>query len=204
MVHTFRGERDLAQEKAEGAIALGREHGLPHWMMFGTIVRGWARAMQGEFEDGIAQIQQGLATQAAVGAGIARPCFLIMLAEAHGAAGQVEAGMGVLADAQALVECTGERYQEAEIHRLRGELLLKRSASDASPAEAAFLEALAVARRRAARSWELRTATSLARLWRQQGKRGAARDLLAPIHGWFTEGLDTADLREARARLEEL
>jgi predicted ATPase len=203
MVHKFRGERHLAQERAEAAIVLGREQGLPHWMMFGTIVRGWARAMQGQFEEGIAQIQQGLAAQQATGAGIARPGFLLLLTEAHAAAGQVEAGLGVLAEALELVEHTGERYQEAEIHRLEGELLLQRSISDAAQAERAFQQALAVARRQQARSWELRAATSLARLWQQQGKRAAAYDVLAPIYGWFTEGFGLTDLLEARALLEQ-
>jgi predicted ATPase len=99
-------------------------------------------------------------------------------------------------------EHTGERYQEAEIHRLKGELLLQRSVADAPQAEEAFQQALAVARRQQARSWELRAATSLARLWQQQGKRAAAYDVLAPIYGWFTEDLDLADFREARALLE--
>jgi DNA-binding SARP family transcriptional activator/predicted ATPase len=204
MVHTFRGERGLARERAEETIALGREQGLPHWVTFGTIVRGWALAMQGQGEQGIVQIEQGLAAQSASGAGIARPCFLVLLAEAHAAGGRAEAGLGVLADALALVEHTGERYQEAEIHRLRGELLLRGSAADAAGAERAFEQALAVARRQQARSWELRAATSLARLWRREGKHAAAAALLAPVHGWFTEGLDTPDLRDARALLEDM
>jgi predicted ATPase len=152
MVHKLRGERQLAQERAEAAIVLGREHGLPHWTMFGTIVRGWALAMQGQLEAGITEIQAGLAAQQVTGAGIARPSFLLLLAEAHAAAGETGAG----------------------------------------------LEALAVARRQEARAWELRAASSLSRLWRQQGKGIAAHDLLAPIYGWFSEGLDLADLREAR------
>src|SRR5439155_14976304 len=118
MVHKFRGERQLAREYAEEAIVLGREQGLPHWMMFGTIVRGWTLAMEGRFEEGIGEIRQGLAVQRATGARIARPGFLLLLAEAHAAAGQTEAGLEVLAEARALVEDTGERYQEAEIHRL--------------------------------------------------------------------------------------
>ena len=173
-------------------------------MMFGTMVRGWVLAVQGEFEEGIAQIQQGLAAQEAAGAGIARPCFLLLLAEAHAAAGQAEAGLGALAEALALVERTDERYQEAEIHRLRGELSWQRSVADTPEAEEAFQRALAVARRQEARSSELRAATSLARLWQQHGKRAAAYDLLAPIYGWFSEGFDTADLREAKALLDRL
>ncbi len=203
MVHKFRGERHEALERAEATIALGREHGLPHWTMFGTVLRGWAMAMKGQFEEGITRIQEGLAAQHATGAGILRPSFLVLLTEAHAAAGQTEAGLAVLAEAIAQVERTGERYQEAEIHRLKGDLLLQRSFADASLAEEAFRQALAVACRQQARSWELRAATSLAQLWLRQGKNAAARDLLAPIYGWFTEGLDTADLVEARALLEQ-
>ena len=160
--------------------------------------------MRGECDEGIARMQEGLAIQQVVGAGIARPSFLILLSEAYAAANQAEAGLGVLADAMALVERTAERYQEPEIHRLRGQLLLQQSRAHASRAEEAFEYALVVARREQARSWELRAATSLARLWQQQGKCAAARDLLAPIYAWFTEGFDTANLREARAVLEEL
>lgn len=155
-------------------------------------------------EQALRKIQKGLATQQAVGAGIARPCFLILLAEAHAVAGQVEAGLGVLDEAVALIERTGERYQEPEVHRLRGELLLQRSAADAPRAEEAFQQALAVARRQEARSWELRVATSLAHLWHGQGKRAAAHALLAPICAWFTEGLDRPDLLAARALLDQL
>jgi DNA-binding SARP family transcriptional activator/predicted ATPase len=202
MVNRFRGERDLAQERAEAAIALGREHGLPHWTLFGAIVRGWALAMQGRFEDGIAAIREGLAIQQAAGARIVRPSFLGMLAEAHAAAGQIEAGLGVLAEALALVEQTGERYQEAELHRLRGALLLEPSVADASEAEAAFEQALIVARWQQAKSWELRAATSLARLWTRQGKNAAACGVLAPVYGWFREGFDRPDLLAARALLQ--
>jgi hypothetical protein len=125
-------------------------------------------------------------------------------AEAHAAAGQAEAGLGVLAEALALVDHTGERYWEAEVYRLKGDLLLRQSVPDAPQAEACFQQALAVACRQQAKSWELRAAMSLSRLWQQQGKRAEARELLAPIYSWFTEGFDTPDLQEAKALLEEL
>jgi predicted ATPase len=114
------------------------------------------------------------------------------------------ARLGVLAEALAQMDHTGERYHEAEVYRLKGELLLQQAVPDAPQAEACFQQALAVARRQQAKSWELRAAMSLARLWHQQGKRVEARDLLAPIYGWFTEGFDTADLQEAKALLEML
>jgi predicted ATPase len=204
MLHQSRRERQLAQERAEAAIALAREQGLPHWVMYGTTVRGWALAMQGQWEQGIAQIQQALVAQQATGAQIARPSFLVLLTEAHAAAGQTEAGLGVLAEALALMDHTGERYHEGEVHRLQGELLLRQAVPDAPRAEACFQRALAVARRQQAKSWELRAATSLARLWQQQGKCAEARALLGGVYGWFTEGFDTADLQEAGGLLATL
>jgi predicted ATPase len=167
-------------------------------------MRGWTLAMQGQWEEGMAQIRQGLVAQQTVGAQIARPHFLALLAEAHAAAGQVEAGLDVLAEALALVDYTAERYWEAEIYRLKGELLWRQAIPDATQAETCFQRALAVARRQQAKSWEMRTAISLSRLWQQQGRRDEARALLAPVYHWFTEGFDTADLQDAKALLEEL
>jgi predicted ATPase len=140
----------------------------------------------------------------AEGAVVGLPMVLAMLAEAHGKAGQTEEGLALLDEAQGLVAKTREREYEAEVHRLEGDLLLARSPSDEAQAQASFREALEVARRQSAKSWELRAATSLARLWQRQGKRDEARDLLAPVYAWFTEGFDTKDLRDAKALLEEL
>ena len=204
ILHQTRRERHLARDRAEAAIALAREQGLPHWVAYGTIVRGWALTMQGQYEEGMAQIQQGLVAQQAVGAAIARPLFLALLTEAHAAAGQAEAGLGVLAEALALVDHTGEHHWEAEIYRLKGELLLQQTMPDKAQAETCLQQALAVARHQQAKSLELRAAMSLARLWQQQGKCAEAHALLAPVYGWFTEGFDTADLQEAKALLEEL
>jgi predicted ATPase len=127
-----------------------------------------------------------------------------MLAEACGQARQTEEGLAVLAEALAVVEKTGQRDWEAELHRLKGVLLLARAIPEAQPVEACFQQALAVARHQQAKSLELRAAMSLSRLWQHQGQRAAAYELLAPMYGWFTEGFDTADLQEARALLEEL
>ena len=118
--------------------------------------------------------------------------------------GQREAGLALLAEALAVLNDTGERRWEAELHRLKGELLLARAAGHDAEAETCFRQALDIARRQQARSWELRAAMSLARLWQRLGKRTAAHELLAPIYGWFTEGFDTADLQEARTLLAEL
>jgi predicted ATPase len=170
----------------------------------GTISRGWALAVQGQGEEGLAQIRQGLAAYRAIGAEILLPHMLALLAETYGQAEQPEAGLAALAEALRLVDKTGERTWEAELHRLRGELLLARSAENQLEVEACLHNALDVARRRQAKSLELRAAMSLSRLWKRQGKHPEARQLLAPIYGWFTEGFDTADLQEARALLEEL
>src|SRR5262245_7790380 len=204
MLHQVRRERRLAQELAGAAIALGRELGILHWEAYGSIVHGWALAMQGQWEDGIARIQQGLVAQQMVGAQIGRPTFLGLLTEAHTVAGQAEAGLEVLTEALALVDHTGERYWEAELYRLKGELLLQQAILDAPQAEACFQQALAIARRQQAKSWELRAAMSLARLWQQQGKRQEAHDLLGPVYNWFTEGFDTADLQDAKTLLQAL
>src|SRR5262249_19226001 len=140
----------------------------------------------------------------ATGTAAGMPGYLAQLAEAYGQVGQMEEAMHLLAEALALVDTTGERQMEAELYRLHGELLLRQAVPEAQTAEACFQRALDVARGQQAKWWELRAAMSLARLWQHQGKRAAARELLAPIYGWFTEGFDTADLQEARALLDEL
>ena len=126
-----------------------------------------------------------------------------LLAWAHGKIGQMEKAFGVLAEAFEVVEQNGERFYEAELFRLKGELLLKRPTPD-DEAEACFRQAIAVARRQSARTWEIRATTSLARLLSKQGKETEGRVMLAEIYGWFTEGFETADLKEAKALLEEL
>ena len=200
--HQCRREGRAVQEHAEAALSLATEQGFPLWRAFGSILQGWALAHQGQTQEGLAQIQQGLTAWRATGAEQSRPYFLALLAEAYGAMGQPETGLTALAEALTLVEKTGERWYEPEIYRLKGALLLQQSADHHAEAQACFQQALAVARRQQAKSWELRAAMSLSRLWQRQGKRAAARELLAPIYGWFTEGFDTADLQEARALLE--
>ena len=166
--------------------------------------RGWALAAQGRVTEGLAALHQGLAYREAVGAIVGRAYDPIFLAEVHVRTGQVEEGLHVLAEMRVAVDNSGFRLLEAEIYRLTGELLLQQAIPNAPQAEAHFEQALEVARRQQAKSWELRAAMSLSRLWQYQGKRDEARELLAPIYGWFTEGFDTADLQEAKALLEEL
>jgi predicted ATPase len=203
-LHRLRREWSTTQERAEVALAISTEHGFGHSIGVVTFDRGWALAAQGQGAAGMAQMHQGLAAIRATGQGVALSGWLAQLAEAYGKSGQAEEGLRLLAEALAHVDHTGERFWEAEVYRLKGELLLQQAVPDAPQAEACFQQALTVARRQQAKSLELRAAMSLARLWQQQGKRQEARDLLAPIYGWFTEGFDTADLQEAKALLEAL
>jgi class 3 adenylate cyclase/predicted ATPase len=202
--HQFRREVRATQERAEAACSLAMAQGFPSWMAQGAILRGWALAQQGQAQEGIAQIEQGLRSFRATGAEIERSYFLALLAEAYGMMGQPETGLTRLTEALALVDTTGEHWYEPELYRLKGELLLQQSADHHAEAESCFHHALEIARNQQAKSFELRTATSLAKLWQQQGKRQEAHDLLAPVYHWFTEGFDTADLQEAKALLDEL
>jgi predicted ATPase len=211
-LHQLRRDEPLTHERAEAIIALAANQGFAILVAWGTILQGWALAArtpepgagQGQREEGIGQIQQGLAAFRATGAEANRPYFLALLAVASAQAGQREAGLTWLAEALAVVDDTGERRWEAELHRLKGELLLARATGLETEVETCFRQALDIARRQQAKSLELRAAMSLARLWQQQGKRQEAYALLAPVYGWFTEGFDTADLQEAKALLDEL
>ena len=202
--HQFCREWQAVQERAEATITLSTDQGFAQWLAPGTIRRGWALAAQGQCEEGMAQMRQGLAALQAINSQRARTYYLALLAEAYGRGNEVEEGLRVLAEALLVVDKTAERYWEAELYRLKGELLLQQAVPDQPQAEACFRQALDVARRQQAKSLELRAAMSLARLWQHQGRRDAARQLLAEVYGWFTEGFDTADLREARALLTAL
>jgi len=202
--HQLRREGRATQECAEAAMSLAREQGFPLWVAYNSIPRAWALVHQGQAKEGIEQINQGLMDYRATGAEINRSYFLALLAEVHDTIGQPEAGLTVLIEALVHVEHTGERYYEAEIHRLKGELLLQQNSDNQAEAESCFQQAIVVAQNQQAKSFELRAATSLAKLWHQQGKREEAHDLLAPVSHWFTEGFDTADLKDAKALLDEL
>jgi predicted ATPase len=203
-IHRLRREVHAVQECTEAAIALAAKLGLARRLPMTVHQWGWVLAVQGRSAEGIAQMRVGLSTLQATGAELAQPRLLAWLAEAYGHEGQAETGLRVVADALAVAHRTGERRDEAEISRIKGELLLRQAVPDVHQAEACFQQALAIARRQQAKSWELRAAMSLARLWQQQGKRAEARELLAEIYGWFSEGFDTADLQEAKAFLEAL
>jgi predicted ATPase len=169
-----------------------------------SILRGWALVHQGQVQEGIEQITQGLRAYRATGAEEGRPCFLAMLAEAYGTTGESGAGLTILTEALTLMDTTGARVWEPELYRLKGALLLQQHTDNQAEAETCFQHAISLARSQQAKFFELRAATSLARLWQQQSKRQEAHDLLAPVYGWFTEGFDTADLQEAKALLEAL
>jgi predicted ATPase len=204
MFHSLRREWQAAQELAEAGMALSREQGFPLWCAWGTIQWGWALAEQGQIETGLAQMRQGLAAWRATGTELIRPYFLGLLAGTYRKGEQAVAGLGAIDEALALVQQHQETFCKAELYRLKGVLLLSLAAGHAAEAEACFHHAMGIARRQQAKSWELRAAMSLSRLWQHQNKRDKAYALLAPIYDWFTEGFDTADLREARALLEEL
>jgi class 3 adenylate cyclase/predicted ATPase len=202
--YSFCREVRCTQEQAEAVISLAKEQGFPYWMTYSSILRGWTLAHQGQAQDGIEQLHQGLSAFRATGAELWRPYWLMLLAEAHGIQGDPEEGLTLLTEALMLVDTTGERWYESELYRLKGELLLQQSLDNQVEAETCFQHALEIARNQQAKSFELRVTTSLARLWQQQGKRQEAHDLLAPVYNWFTEGFDTADLKDAKALLDEL
>jgi predicted ATPase len=197
----FRLDTAATYAGADELMALATAQGLAHRVAQGGLLLGWAVARQGDAAAGVVHVQQGLEAIQGTGLKLYRPYFLAWLADAYGQAGQAEAGLQVLAEALTLVVATEERWWEAELHRLKGALLLQLPNSDVSQAEACFQQALAVARSQQARSLELRAAISLSRLWQQQGQRAAARELLAPLYGWFSEGFDTPDLQAAKALL---
>ncbi len=168
------------------------------------VLRGWALFEQGGGAEAIAEIRNGIDAARATGAGIIKPFWLALLASAYGRNSQPQEGLVATTEALTGLERTGERFWEAELHRLKGELLLESDATNEPEAEVCFHRAIEIARSQKAKSWELRAATSLARLWCGQIKPDDARDILAPVYDWFTEGFDTSDLKDAKALLDEM
>lgn len=205
-----RDEVQKSLEYADAAIAVSSERGFPLYGAWGTILRGWALARLGKQEEGIVQMRSGLRAHRATKSALGRPSLLGLLADAYGSAGKFESADRVLGHALALTECTGERFDRAALLRQRAELLLLMTGRGAAgiaathnEAESCLSRAVALAREQGARSVELQCALSLARLWDLQGKRDAARDLLAEVHGTFAEGFDTRDWLDAKALLRE-
>lgn len=188
---------------AEHLAQFAQTHSFTRWVAASAVHRGWARAALGAGEECIAPMRQGMTTVLATGAEIFRPAFLTLLADACGKIGQTTESLRLLEEAQQAIEAHDARYIAAEIYRLKGEVLLQQQDANTPQAMVCLQQALEVARRQHARSLELRAALGLGRLWQRQGKRAEARQLVGEIYGWFTEGFDTADLRKARAFLEE-
>jgi predicted ATPase len=188
---------------AEITINLSTEQGFPLWLASGTILRGWALAEQEQTVEGIAQMRQGLSDWRATGAEVCLSYLLALLVETYAKLGQAEDGLAVVAEALIRVEKTRERFWEADLYRLKGELLLKQGQTEME-VEACFRQAIQLAQHQQAKFLELRATVSLARLWQAQGKQVEARQMLAEIYDWFTEGFDTVDLQEAKALLAEL
>jgi tetratricopeptide (TPR) repeat protein len=205
-LHLERGEGHVAQERAETMVTLCSEQGFSQFLAWGTVLRGAALIRQGQWTEGIAQVRQSLEPWAAE---ILKESFLVWLAVGHGGTGQVEKGLAAIAEALRLVEKNDERWYEAELYRVKGELTLQSKVQGPKSkveeeAEECFHKAVEIARKQQAKSLELRAVMSLARLWQSQGKTAEARQRLAESYGWFTEGFDTKDLQEAQAVLEEL
>jgi DNA-binding winged helix-turn-helix (wHTH) protein/predicted ATPase len=203
-IHQSRGEAGRAEAQADALVAFARAHSIPQFAAMGTIVRGWAVARRGDEDAGLAELRRGMDDLRAVGQELGRPYFCALLAETYRRRGQLELALGVVNEAVALTQKTGECMHQADLYRLQGELLLTDERSAPDDAEACFQQALGVARRQNARSLELRAAMSLSRLWQRRGAATNAYGLLAEIHGQFTDGLDTEDLRAGSALLMAL
>jgi predicted ATPase len=206
VVHQFRGEGAAAQPWAEELLALATEQGFAHWQAEGMILRGWAIAHQGRGQEGREQLHQGLAAWRAMGAGLLQTYWLALLAETFWWADQYDEGLHTVAEALAIAAHNHEPYWDAHLYWLKGELLLAQHGPTPplGDVEACFQQALAIAHSQQAKALELRAVISLARLWQQQGKRAEARQMLAPVYDWFTEGFETTDLQEAKALLTQL
>jgi predicted ATPase len=196
------GDKAALDERADQLVSVATEQGFPRFGAEGTIHRGWIKVENGDTAEGISLLRSGLSAYRSTGAEAWMPHHIALLAGACEITGQVDEAMTLLDDALQTVERTGERWFVAELHRHKGQLLLQQGHSEA--AEELYRKALGIAVEQEAKLWELRAAASLARLRRDQGRHAEARDLLAPVYGWFTEGFDTADLKEAKALIAEM
>jgi len=198
------GSYAIANAQLDEVITLANETGAVFWKVCGMLVQGCLFAIAGKASDAVRTMTSGLSAWRATGTTVWMPTYLSYLTRAYAELGQFDEGSRCISEAIVAVQTTNESWYEADIHRIAGEIALKSPKPDAVKAEAYFERALSVARQQQAKSWELRAAMSMARLWRDQGKRDEARDLLAPVYGWFTEGFDTRDLKEAKALMAEL
>jgi predicted ATPase len=192
------GDRRAVEERIEAAVTLATEQGLTRWITQGAVLQGWLLSQSGKGQEGILKMRQGT-----LGRGD-QPYHAALLAEVYGKEGQIQEAFEVMSEELARVDKSGEHFYDAELYRIESELFLQQTVADEEKAETGFQRALKVARSQQAKSLELRAAMSLSRLWQQQGKRAEAHQLLAEIYRWFTEGFDTADLKQAKVLLEEL
>jgi predicted ATPase len=183
-------------------IAIATEQDFAFWRAYGMICCGWIKVKNGDGAEGISLLRTGLAAYRATGGETYMPHHIDLLARACEIAGQLDEPVTLLDEALQIVERTGERWYEAELYRHKGQLLLRQGHIEV--AEELYRKALSIAKEQEAKLWELRAAASLTRLCRDQGRRAEARDLLAPVYGWFTEGFDTPDLKDAKALLDTL
>jgi predicted ATPase len=204
MVHQLIGDIATLRELADSMVALSTEHGFRQWLAFGRIVESWIMAEQGRVDEAIARIRRDIGEYCAMGTSLWLPCFQGLLADACLKRGRTVEGLETVTEALVIADATGSRLWVPEFQRLRGELLLASGRGAEPDAEAEFRQAIEMARGQSAKSWELRSALSLSRLWQRQGKREEAGRLLTEVHGRFTEGFDTADLKAARTLLDEL
>ncbi len=204
IVRALRREPHIVRETAERVIAFSAEHGFGFWLLFAPSLRGWAMAEQGQHEEGIELMRQALFIAHEAGVDIGRSNTLCMLAEGYRNAGRLDEALDAVKQALDTADAQEELCYEPEIYRLKGELLLRKADANAVEAQGCFTRAIEIARNQSAKSLELRATMSLARLLASQGRRDKARAMLAEIYGWFTEGFDTADLKDAKALLDEL
>jgi predicted ATPase len=196
------GDDATLGERADENVAVAAEQGFPFWRAQGNLYRGLIKVKNGDVAEGMSLLRNGLIALRATGTESWMPHYIALLAKACESAGQVEEGLTLSDEALQIVETTGVHWLAAELNRLKGQLLLRQGHAEA--AEELYRKALSIAAEQEAKLWELRAAVSLARLRRDHGRRAEARDLLAPVYGWFTEGFDTPDLKEAKTLLDEL
>jgi adenylate cyclase len=202
-VHGLRGEAEDAAPIVDSFLALAGDQGFPAMVAMATFFEGWILAERGSDSDGLSRMRQAITYFERDGSRLFGVFFRVLLANSYLKTGRADEGLEILAETSDRMATTGERFAEAELYRVKGELLLEQG-SPPDAVEDCFHQALRVSRSQGAKSWELRAATSLARLWASQGRQIEARDTLGVIYDWFTEGHDTRDLREAKALLDEL
>ena len=198
------GEWQASESESRKVLTIADEYALGDMVRHSTVMHALMLAFQEPTEEALVQAKQAIDSMTARGLRALKTRSLASMGRLLWRAGRCAEGLAVIAEALALVEDTGERYSEAELWRVKGELLLKASGDAHAEAEGCYHKALEIARRQRAKAWELRAATSLARLWHRQGNHPEAREMLAEIYDWFSEGFDTADLKDARGLLDEL